>query len=316
MHSRIVRPLVLLALVVGLAATPTAGVGAATEGRRAPGDLSGRVSKVFSPNGDGRKDRAAVRFDRPSSGKVTIRVRQGTPGTTTRIARLGWRKRGTHVWRWDGRGRGRAYVPDGSYSIDVALTTSGGTRITARRRAVTRVDTVFSGRVEARHDYALPEGRALPVYPRTTVVRDSVSLRTFVDEKVRWAALVIMDTFGRTVLRTDVSDVRDNNYYEPDYGIDHPGDVVWTARRHGRALPPGRYRALVRGRDSAGNVGSTKAYPPGSPARCWSGARRPGRCRRPTAGGRSVTSSPPPTGAGSPRSPAARWSRARCSPVA
>ncbi len=254
------RRLVLSVTALGLAAASALALPVSSLGAT-PGDLTVHVPKVFSPNGDGRKDEARIRYELPRNGRVTVVVLQGIPSRTVKVAKLGWQKRGEHQWSWDGRGKGGRRVADGSYFVNVALTAADGTRITPARRARTRVDTTFSARVEARTDYALPRGKVLPVYPRTSVVRDSVSLRPLLHEKARWARLVIKDRRGRTVLSEDVTDADDLTYSNADYGQPHPDDVVWTARRRGKALPPGRYRAFVRGRDVAGNINRTDTYP-------------------------------------------------------
>jgi hypothetical protein len=252
------RPLLVVA-ALGLAAPVLSALPAAAA--PASGDLTVHVPKVFSPNGDGRKDEARVRYDLPADGRVKVVVMQDIPGRTVRVVKLGRQERGSHEWRWDGRGKRGAELGDGSYYVNLTLTTDDGTTVKPFRRPRTRIDTAFAGAVEPRTDYALPEGKALPVYPRTSVVRDSVSLRPFLHEKVRWARLVIKDARGRTVRSQDVSEATDVTYTNADYGKPHPDDVVWTARRHGKPLPPGRYRAFIRGRDVAGNINRTPAHP-------------------------------------------------------
>lgn len=251
------RPVLLLAalgLVVPFLADG-AGPASAT-----PGDLTVRVSKVFSPNGDGRQDQATVRYALPVDARVRIVVLQGIPGTTMRVAKLGRHERGSYEWRWDGRGRGGAEPEQGTYYVNVTVEPTDGSPAEVRR-VRTRIDTTVAAFVEPRTDYSLPEGRALPIFPRTHVVRDSVSLRPIFAERLRWARMVIMDARGRAVLTRDVSDAQDFTYTNNDYGQAHPDDVVWTARRAGKALPPGRYRAFLRARDAAGNIQRSVAYP-------------------------------------------------------
>ncbi|MDR7253346.1 hypothetical protein J2X46_002331 [Nocardioides sp. BE266] len=254
-----VRRLVQAVVALGLLAPALVAV--APTANATPGDLTVHVPRAFSPNGDGRKDEAKVTYDLPETGTVKVVVMQGIPGETVAVAKLGRQGRGSHEWRWDGRGKGGAKVADGSYYVNVTLTTADGTTVKPYRRPRTRVDTVFSGGVWPRTDWSLREGKALPVYPRTSVVRDAVSLRPLVQEKARWADLVIKDARGRTVLSQDVTDARDATYTNADYGKEHPDDVVWTARLHGKPLPAGRYRAFIRGRDSVGNTNRTPAYP-------------------------------------------------------
>lgn len=252
------RPLLVVA-ALGLLAPALAAVAPAATAT--PGDLTVHVPRAFSPNGDGRKDEARVRYDLPEDGRVKIVVLQGIPGRTITVAKLGRQQRGAHEWRWDGRGKGGARLDDGYYYVNVTLTTEDGLTVKPHgRRPRTRIDTVFNAGVEPRTDYSLPHGKALPVYPRTTVVRDSVSLRPMLREKARWADLVIKDARGRTVLSKDVTDARDLTYTNADYGKEHPEDVVWTARRRGKPLPAGRYRAFVRGRDTVGNTNRTPVY--------------------------------------------------------
>lgn len=255
------RPLIALATLTALGLLAPALATVPPAATATPGDLTVHVPQAFSPNGDGRKDEATVQYDLPTAGRVKIVVLQGIPGRTVEVAKLGRQGRGAHEWRWDGRGKGGARLDDGTYYVNVTLTTPGGTTLKPLHRPRTRIDTVFGARVEPRTGYSLPEGKALPVYPRTSVVRDSVSLRPFLYEKARWATLVIKDARGRTVLSEDVTDARDTTYTNADHGQAHPDDVVWTARRRGTPLAAGRYRAFIRGRDTVGNINRTPVHP-------------------------------------------------------
>ena len=117
--------------VVLTAVTPT--------GRRATGTASVLVSRtltsfravprVFSPNGDGRRD--AVRFDLDLAAPAAVQLRalRGSTRVTTIVAAA--LAAGAGTYPWDGRAAGRV-VPDGAYTAELALPAGVTTRIPLR----------------------------------------------------------------------------------------------------------------------------------------------------------------------------------------
>lgn len=204
------------------------------------------ATPAFSPDGDGVRDRARVRFTLERPGRVVLEIRRyavSGPQPVVRRERLGTLPAGSHTWWWNGRADG-ATVPDALYLVAVeAVRRSGGT--TVRDAGVDRVevDTVYRPGRMRRSD---PE-----VFPRTTVVRDHVTLT--MPSRERWvrATLVIRDPRGRAVLERSYR--RHAGYHEVEVVT-----LDWTARKGGEPLPPGTYKAVERGQDRAGNRGRSR----------------------------------------------------------
>jgi hypothetical protein len=86
-----------------------------------------------SPNGDGRKDRAKIRFFLPKADRVTVSM---TDANGDEVRRLADRhlSRGRHRFRWNGRDSSGAIAPDGTYFLRVLLNGEG--RGTSTRRGI------------------------------------------------------------------------------------------------------------------------------------------------------------------------------------
>src|SRR5262249_31210379 len=83
---------------------------------------------VFSPNGDGRADRLAVRFTLLSPASVQMRVLRGDAWVATPFA--GELPAGAHVLRWDGTKR-QGRLLDGSYTLELDATDTITTSVVA-----------------------------------------------------------------------------------------------------------------------------------------------------------------------------------------
>lgn len=209
-------------------------------------DVAVTSTPAFSPDGDGVRDRARVRFTLDHAARVVLEIRRHAwsgPEPLVRRERLGLLPAGAHAWRWNGRADGET-VPDGLYEVTVeAVRRSGGTTVRDQDVDKVEVDTVYRpGRIR-RSD---PE-----VFPRTTVVRDHVTLT--MPSRERWvrARLVVRDPRGRAVFERSYR--RRSGYHEVEVV-----SVDWTARKDGEPLPPGTYTAVERGRDRAGNRGRSR----------------------------------------------------------
>src|SRR4051812_44494629 len=86
---------------------------------------------VVSPNGDGRKDRARIRFFLPKADRVTVSI---TDSNGDEVRRLADRHldRGPHKFKWNGRNSSGAIAPDGTYFLRVILTGEGRGSLTRR----------------------------------------------------------------------------------------------------------------------------------------------------------------------------------------
>lgn len=201
---------------------------------------------VFSPNGDGRDDELVIRYHLPrDADEVQLRVSElgAGPARHVRLIQLGSVERGSHEWTWDGRDKHGEVVDDGVYNVDLSR---GGNSVPVRDRVA--VDTDFSPRVDVDTGAVPLNGASPAIYPRSAVVRDAIHFAVDAEHRIRRLSLTIRDTRGRVVLRR----------VERNAEMDEHGNVLderWTARLGGRALPSGRYRAVVAGIDRAGNRG-------------------------------------------------------------
>src|SRR2546423_9519872 len=92
------------------------------------------LPRYISPNGDGRKDRAVIKFRLPKSDdRVTVSM---TDANGDEVRRLADRRlaRGRHSFVWNGRNGSGAIPPDGFYYLRVVL--SGQGRGTIARRGI------------------------------------------------------------------------------------------------------------------------------------------------------------------------------------
>jgi hypothetical protein len=232
--------LLLLLLAASAAAAPaSASPNRAVHGFRV-------TAGVFSPNGDGSDDELVIRYHLPRDADlVQLRISELTAGPSqhVRLIQLGSAERGSHSWTWDGRDKHGEIADDGVYNL--ALSYAGASNTATDRVAV---DTDFSPRLVVDTGAVLATGANPAIYPRSTAVRDAIDFFVHAEHRTRRVSLTIRNPRGRAVLRR----------VERDVETDEQGSLLderWTARLGGRALPPGRYRAVVAGIDRAGNHG-------------------------------------------------------------
>lgn len=234
----------LLVLVLLLAAS------AAVAPASGSSDGAGRgfrvTAGVFSPNGDGRDDELVIRYHLPrDADEVQLRISElgAGPARHVRLVQLGGVERGSHEWTWNGRDKHGEVVDDGVYNVELSR---GGNSVPVRDRVA--VDTDFSPRVVVDTGVVPLDGANPAIYPRSAAVRDAIDFAVDAEHGMRRVSLTIRDARGRVVLRRVERNAEPNEH----------GNVLderWTARWGGRALPSGRYRAVVAGIDRAGNRG-------------------------------------------------------------
>lgn len=193
----------------------------------------------FSPDGDGVKDRARLRFALRQRAEVEVTVRHS--GAVLLRRALGRLDAGRHRWVWGGMRTGGRVVADGYYTVTFRAT-AGGRRSTAHSQV--RVDRVNPGRLVTSRP---------TVYPLADAVRDTMVLafveRGWTPDEGMYAEM----TQARTTLRI----------------LDHRGRVVWRDRTTGVTVPlfrwdgtdgdghrlaAGRYGARLTTVDPAGNT--------------------------------------------------------------
>lgn len=250
-----------LLLAAGLLVAPAAAVAAAPDRAApapaapapAPAEASAAAkaivvsgTRAFSPNGDGVKDVARVRYTLARRGPVTIEVRGPYGDKPVALRRhLGRHDAGRHVWTWDGTVRGDEPAADAPYVVRVLSGNAQGQRpveVDRRFRVGVGTDPTYGAR---HHDPVV-------VFPRSTVVRDTVGLRAFALERgVTGGRLLVRDPHGRVVAGAAIVDTGDL----------HEARLRWAARgRSGRPLAPGRYSVEVRGSDLAGNRATSRPF--------------------------------------------------------
>jgi hypothetical protein len=253
--SRLARLVLGLALVAPPALTVLPSAGAAA----GPAYTIKGPSR-FSPNGDGVQDTLRLRYKLAERAHVRLTIGPASRRVTSRRVDLGMQPAGVHTWTWNGRNQSGKVVPDQAYVIRLFDSDPAEGFPTARASEKVQVDTTFSPTLVAPTFGAGP-GAPARVYPRTTVVTDTLPLQAHVwDNKVGAFELVIRNARGRVVRRADLDEGR----LGPAGASFGTGRTVeWAAVRGGRPLPKGRYTAVAVGSDLAGNTGRS------TPLRIW-----------------------------------------------
>lgn len=235
----------------------------------APDDFMVVAPVAFSPDGDGVQDTVPIRIELPHpAAKVVVEVSTNYGQWVVRTATLRRQPAGVTTWIWDGRTDRGKRLRDGPYVVEVRAVWAG-TRVPrgARLIEVVHLDTTFAPSLSASTFGVATRKATHRVFPRSTAVRDSLPLHARSDEHaVRRLSLVIRNDAGRVVKKRDVNRVVEGSSvaYVPDgdggmVELEARGRTVeWTARRRSRPLPQGRYTAVVKGRDRAGNTGRSE----------------------------------------------------------
>lgn len=250
--------------------------------KREPPDVRRAViSPLFSPNGDGRLDRASASFKLERPDTVTVRViDDGGDVVRTLLANRSFGRQQRVTVRWDGRDERGRRVPDGIYRYRVNLEDQG--RAVLLPRGV-RVDT--SG----------PRPRVQRI-GRDNAGPDILPNPGGVPSTIRFYNPARSQPTEVLIYRTSPGRSR-----EPVWETTLPGGVrslKWDGTSQaGEPLPPGTYVVALRTRDLAGNAGSSFRLPPdpgygeGLPGRGGITIRRIGAqpTLEPTIGGSAAT---------------------------
>jgi FlgD Ig-like domain len=203
-----------------------------------------RRTPFFSPNSDGRFDRATVRFEIRERDRVTLavvdadgdEVRELMGGRTV----LPYREVRA---RWDGRDDDGERVQDGTYRYRITLPDQG--------RNVVMPESV-------RLDTTAPRPRVTAIGP----VRDKAPRPELLPAPGGGEVVVHVDAPGRKkkilLFKTAPGPVRAVG--EPIPLPDDATEWRWSGRTEsGRAVSPGTYLVAVQARDQAGNIGTSPA---------------------------------------------------------
>jgi FlgD Ig-like domain len=180
------------------------------------------------------KDHVTLRFDLPKAQRVTVTLVNRRAEVVKTFADDLFLAKGTHPFRWNGRGDDGLVVPDGPYRMRVGLRAEGRS-VTAPR--VLRVDT------------RPPHPRIVAVTP-PTVVPGSPTRRG--RARIRFVGPANPPPeFG--VWRTDGGKARQVAGFTGRRGRQ---TATWDGLAGGKAAPEGAYAFSVTVQDKAGNKGS------------------------------------------------------------
>ena len=205
--------------------------------------------RAFSPNGDGIRDSARIRFKLPEADDVTVTILDEDGGTVSRLANNRRFPAGEVTLRWNGQGDENLVVPEDTYRVRVGLRRHG--------RANTLPHSIELDLTPPR-----PRISAVGASGRRPVVIDGARRRT--------AAAEVTGAVRRprfSVWRTDGAKARRVVERLPAAGRRR---ARWDGRIEGRPAPPGTYLIAVEALDRAGNAGSaprTLPPPESGPAR-------------------------------------------------
>jgi hypothetical protein len=206
-----------------------------------------KVTPFFSPNGDGRFDRARASFVLKRGDDVTVSVIDHDGDVVRELAdnrRLPVGRRMSIVW--DGRAADGRMAADAVYRIRASLRRQG--------RSVTLPRNI-------RKDIEPPDIVVTSIGP----LRDRVPRPELLPNAEREPARVSFQAAGHRkevlVYRTDVRPARPL-FDAPVQLADDATQWSWDGTVGGRRVAAGTYLVVIRARDQAGNVGSSAPIPP------------------------------------------------------
>jgi hypothetical protein len=201
-------------------------------------------TEAFSPNGDGIKDTAKIRFKLPEADDVTVTILDEDGGAVARVATNAPLGKGEQTLTWDGRTDENLVAPEDSYRVRVGLRGEGRTNTLPH---------------EVKLDLTPPRPRirAVDGPGRGPIVIDGVRRRTATAQVSRPAQRARF-----SVWRTDGTKPREVVERLPSAGKRRGR---WDGRIARRLAPPGTYLIAATAQDRAGNPGSAPRHLPPPP---------------------------------------------------
>jgi hypothetical protein len=184
------------------------------------------LQRFFSPNGDGRKERAHISFDLPKGDRVTVDVVNANGDRVRRLEDERSLGRGHHALTWDGRADDGTVPPDGLYFVRVSLRRQG--RAATGVRGVELVTRPPRPRLLSVTPSWLPAGSPGPV-------------------TIRYSGPSVVPPVYR-IWRTDRVPAREVAKLT---GQRQTHAIRWDGLIGGRPAPPGEYAISVAVRDRA-----------------------------------------------------------------
>ncbi|MEA2442628.1 MAG: hypothetical protein QOH76_4052 [Thermoleophilaceae bacterium] len=221
-------------VVFGLLVVSTVGAFFVTQRlkRAAPVIRHIKLPRYVSPNGDGRIDRAVIKFELPKSDdRVTVSI---TDANGDEVRRLATRplKRGRHRFVWNGRNGAGQVVPDGFYYLRVVVAGEGRGTI-SRRGMQIETSRPIPKLVSAAPARIRPGGR------------EAVTLHFTGPADPRPVFSVYRTDSGRARLVTGFT------------GAPGAHEAIWDGRVRGRPASPGTYSFAVTVQNKAQVAGSS-----------------------------------------------------------
>jgi hypothetical protein len=225
-----------------------------------------QMKKYVSPNGDGLREKARLRFRTKKADVVTVEVidRAGNPVRT--LADEQPLTAGPHRFLWSGRirlrGRNRgAPAPDGAYRVRISMRRSGRTFVPDKFFVVDTSPPRLRASVIG--DHIVQAGRGRPGSIRLEYSGIEASRRVeFRVYRVRGNSTAsrpvaaFASDRGKATGHWDLTTGVFRQRHEPCFG-------QLETRGRPRPAPPGSYVVVARGCDAAGNTGSSsRALPP------------------------------------------------------
>ncbi len=217
------------------------------------------VDPVFSPNKDGRKERARLSFVLERTDDVTATVVDRDGDTvrvleSDRVMKAGVKQRLV----WDGRLADRRMAPDGTYRVRLNLRRQGRAVQLPRNivKDTTPPDVVVTSIGPTSDSVPRPEllpniaGDPAEIHFRAPFCPAESSTVRACDRHIE-----------ALVFRTDVTPAR-MILRKPRRLANDAKDWTWDGTVDGRRVAAGTYLVVIRARDRAGNVGSSAPIPP------------------------------------------------------
>jgi flagellar hook assembly protein FlgD len=199
--------------------------------------------RAFSPNGDGIKDTARIRFRLPEADDVTVTILDDDGGAVARLATNQPLGTGAQLFRWNGETDEGLLAPEDEYRVRVGLRDEGRTN-------------------------TLPHSIKLDLQtprPRIAAVDAPAHRPTVIDGLERRRAVAKIEAPARkprfSVWRTDTAKPSEVVERLPKTGKRR---AEWNGEIDGSLAPSGTYMISVEAQDRAGNRGSApvKLPPP------------------------------------------------------
>ncbi|HEV2786760.1 MAG TPA: N,N-dimethylformamidase beta subunit family domain-containing protein [Solirubrobacteraceae bacterium] len=216
----------------------------AQERKSTPPRVEFTVTPFFSPNSDGRFDRARIAFSLKRTDDVTVSVITRGGDAVRRLVDNRMLRAGRLVrLAWDGRTAGGRLVPDGVYRVRLNLRRQG--RAILLPRNIEKDTTPPNVLVTAIGPERVPGAELLPR-------ADGDPARVTFQAPGRRKEIL--------VYRTDLRPAR-QVFDEPVELDDDATRWEWDATADGRRVAAGTYLVVVRARDRAGNIGTSVPLP-------------------------------------------------------